>query len=56
MILISFPVMIEIEYILQLWLDNIPENTALFTIIIVLNMLVTNFNPPVSQVVHATGK
>jgi len=29
MILISFPVMIEIEYILQLWLgDNIPENTV----------------------------
>lgn len=57
MVLIAFPVIVEIKYVLQLWLgDNVPEKTELFTMIVILNMLVTNFNPPVSQVVHATGK
>ena len=57
MVLIAFPVIIEIDYILDLWLGgNVPTNTALFTVIVILNMLVTNFNPPISQVVHATGK
>lgn len=56
MVLIAFPVIIEIDYILHIWLgDNVPENTSIFTVIIILNMLVTNFNPPVSQIVHATG-
>ena len=56
MVMISFPVMIEIDYILHLWLgENVPDGTAIFTILVILNMLVTNFNPPVSQVVHATG-
>jgi O-antigen/teichoic acid export membrane protein len=57
MVLIAFPVIVEIKYILILWLGgNVPENTELFTVIVILNMLVTNFNPPVSQIVHATGK
>lgn len=56
MVLIAFPVIIEIRYILQLWLaKNIPYETEVFTILVILNMLVTNFNPPVSQIVHATG-
>lgn len=57
MVLIAFPVIVEIKYVLQLWLGrNVPENTELFTVIVILNMLVTNFNPPISQIVHATGK
>ena len=56
MILIAFPIIIEIDYILELWLgNNVPKQTSLFTIIVILNMLVTNFNPPISQIVHATG-
>ena len=56
MVLIAFPVIIEIRYILELWLgNNIPYETEVFTVLVILNMLVTNFNPPVSQIVHATG-
>ena len=43
MVMISFPVMIEIDYILHLWLgENVPDGTAIFTILVILNMLVTN--------------
>lgn len=56
MVLVAFPVMIEIEYILHIWLGkNVPNDTSVFTVLVILNMLITNFNPPVSQVVHATG-
>lgn len=57
MVFLAIPIIIEIDYILKLWLgDNIPDRTNVFTVIVILNMLVTNFNPPVSQIVHATGK
>ena len=56
MVFIAFPIIIEIHYILNIWLgENVPHQTAIFTELVILNMLVTNFNPPISQVVHATG-
>lgn len=57
MLMLAVPVILEINYILKLWLGkNVPPQTGLFTVLIVLNMLVTNFNTPISQVVHATGE
>lgn len=54
--LLSIPIIIEIDYILYLWLgDNIPDYTVPFTILILLNMIISSLNTPVSQVVHATG-
>ena len=54
--LLSIPIMIEIKYILFLWLgDNIPEYTVPFTILVLLNMVISSLNTPISQVVHATG-
>lgn len=56
MVFIAFPIIIEIHYILNIWLGgNVPHQTGIFTVLVILNMLVTNFNPPISQVVHATG-
>lgn len=55
--ILSIPVIIEVNYILKIWLgDNIPEYTIQFTILALLNMIVSSLNTPVSQVVHATGK
>ena len=57
MVFLAIPIIVEIDYILKIWLgDNIPEHTSVFTVIVILNVLITNFNPPISQVVHATGK
>lgn len=55
--LLSIPVMIEIKYILNLWLGStVPEYTYSFTVLILINMLISSLNTPMSQVVHATGK
>ena len=55
--LLSIPVIIEIKYILELWLgSNVPEYTYTFTILILINMIISSLNTPISQIVHATGK
>ena len=55
--MLSMPVIIELPYILHLWLgDVIPDYTVSFTMLILINMIVGSLNTPVTQVVHATGK
>ena len=55
--ILSIPIIIEINYILCVWLgDNIPDYTVSFTVLALLNMIISSLNTPVSQVVHATGK
>lgn len=55
--LFSLPFCLEIDLILKLWLGPIiPEKTQIFTILVLTNMLLSNFNTPLSQVVHATGR
>ncbi len=57
LLVMALPVMLEIDYILGIWLgDNIPEGTALFVIVVVLNSFVLNLNAAISNVVHASGK
>lgn len=55
--LLSIPVIIEIKYILNIWLGNdVPDYTIPFTILVLINMVISSLNTPVSQVVHATGR
>lgn len=55
--MLSIPIVLELDYILSLWLgDTIPDYTKSFTILVLINMVVSSLNTPVSQVVHATGK
>ena len=57
LLVLSLPVIIEIDYILHLWLgDIIPDYTIPFTILVLANMVVSSLTTPISQVVHATGK
>ena len=53
---LSIPIIIEIDYILKLWLGSeVPDYTIPFTILVLINMVISSLNTPVSQVVHATG-
>lgn len=55
--LCSLPVVLEINYILKIWLgDTIPEHTNTFVIIVILTSFVNNLNAAVSGVIHASGK
>lgn len=54
---ISVPLVIEISYILHLWLgEDVPDYTIPFTILVLVNMVVSSLHAPLTQVVHAVGK
>ena len=56
MLALSLPLIIEMKYVLGLWLGEIPPYTTSLTILAIISMLLSNFNTPVVQVVHAVGK
>ncbi|WP_150452008.1 lipopolysaccharide biosynthesis protein [Arenibacter lacus] len=56
MILIpAFPILLETEYILGLWLENVPEYTSIFVQIIIVNALIATMDAGIPAAVHATG-
>ena len=51
------PVIIDIDYILHLWLgDNLPNLTSTFIILVLIDTLICTLNTPCTQIVHATGQ
>lgn len=57
LLMMSLPILLEIDYVLHVWLgDNVPTYTAVFVVIIVLNSFISNLNSAVSGLVHASGK
>lgn len=55
--MMAIPASLEIDFILYLWLgENIPEHTAVFTVIVLFSSMTTNLNSAISNVVHATGE
>lgn len=57
MSILSIPIIFEVDSILHLWLgDTIPDYSSIFTILVLVNMVISSLNTPISQVVHATGK
>lgn len=52
---LTLPVIIEIEYILKLWLKLVPEYTVIFTILILIEALIHSISGPLMAAVSATG-
>lgn len=53
----ALPVMMEIDYILLIWLgNNLPSFTSCFVVLVIISAIAGVLNPPTSFVVHATGK
>lgn len=54
--LLITPIIIDIDYILGLWLgDAVPQYTDIFATLVLLDSLVCTLNAPCTQVVFATG-
>ncbi|WP_323668402.1 oligosaccharide flippase family protein [Aliarcobacter butzleri] len=53
--LIAFPVIMQTEYILNLWLVEVPKNTVIFCQIIIAHSLIMSLNRPYVMAIHATG-
>ena len=53
---LSVPIMLNIDYILNIWLgDIVPEHTANFVVLVIITNFMNNLNAPISNVVYATG-
>ena len=51
-----FPILVNTSYIFGLWLDEVPENTVIFTQLVLINGLIDTTNGPTIASVLATGK
>lgn len=55
--LFAIPIILETDYILKIWLDTeIPAHTNSFVQLVLINSFFLVLNPPVSFLVHATGR
>lgn len=53
---LAIPIMMEIEFVLNLWLGNVPEHTVLFTRLALCEVLIGVFISPLWIAANATGK
>ena len=54
--LLSLPIFLETDFILCLWLKEVPEYTVIFVKLLLINTLVYNFVIPSWMAIQATGK
>ena len=56
LLIVSLPIFVEIEYIIRIWLSEIPQYVILFTRLAILNMLIESLSYPLITAAQATGK
>jgi len=54
--IITLPVILEIDYILKIWLKLVPYYTSSFTILILINAVIDTISGPLMTALQATGK
>jgi O-antigen/teichoic acid export membrane protein len=55
-LIFSVPLLLETDFILKLWLGNVPEYTAIFTKLIIIDVLIGGLFYTLSSISNATGK
>lgn len=56
MFIIGFPIIINIDYVLELWLKTVPEYTSTFAVFVLVNILIETLSNPLMMGAQATGK
>lgn len=56
LILFSVPFFFESQFVIDLWLENPPEYTALFCVVDLALVLITALFRPLTYAIHATGR
>ena len=56
MLLVAVPILLETEYLLKLWIFNLPRHTIIFTQLIILNGLFDCLRSGTPAVIQSTGK
>lgn len=52
----SMPLILEVNFVLEIWLDEVPENTSVFVILALVFSLIQTMYGSVNIGIHATGK
>jgi O-antigen/teichoic acid export membrane protein len=55
MLILSLPIIFEIDWILDFWLKTPPEHTSILVILVLININISSFTYFLYQGVHATG-
>ena len=56
MFLIATPFLVDCEWILSIWLKEVPEYAGIFTILLIVDNLVESLNSGVKSIIFASGK
>ncbi|MDF5533749.1 MATE family efflux transporter, partial [Vibrio parahaemolyticus] len=56
LLFISMPILVQTDYILKLWLGNVPENTEKFVKLVVIDSLIISLSGVIMTTFQATGK
>lgn len=56
LLLIAFPCILEMKYLLQIWLKEIPQYTVLFSCLAILEALFESLSHPLESLSQATGQ
>lgn len=56
MLILGYPVFINVEYILALWLGNVPQHTVVFVRIMLIISLIGSLRNSLHPALHATGR
>ena len=57
MCVIAVPIIVEIDYVLGIWLKyDIPQHANIFTVLTIASIMIGILNAPITQVIHATGR
>ena len=54
--ILVLPILLKLDYILSLWLTNIPPNTEIFTLLLIIYGLLASMLRPLVMTIQATGK
>ena len=55
MLLISSPFLVECEWIINLWIGEIPEYSVIFTILLIVDSLIDSLNSGIKNIIFADG-
>lgn len=56
MLIVAVPFILQIDFVLDLWLDKVPEYAGGFCILMTLYQLVDAFQAPINTLIYASGK
>lgn len=56
LLIIGMPVIINIDFILQLWLKDVPEKTSIFVVLSIIYIMIDSISYSLITAVQATGK